>query len=108
MNRAALATPFVLALDQGSRTQKVVPNLEATTMRIPSAPLAGSALVMANVIGFSQTAADPQEQDRRFQGERRKIDACDKSMAFQGTGCGSFIRHCEQALDQTRRDQLKS
>lgn len=66
-----------------------------------------STLWRDNLTGFFQTSADPQEQFKRFQSERRQICAYAKSMAFQGTGYGSFIRHCELALNQTLRDQLK-
>ena len=60
-----------------------------------------------NLTGFFQTSADPKEQFQRFQAERRQICAYAKSMAFQGTGYGSFIRHCELGLNQALRDQLK-
>jgi len=66
-----------------------------------------STLWRDNLTGFFQTSADPQEQFKRFQAERRQICAYAKSMAFQGTGYGSFIRHCELALNQALRDQLK-
>ena len=66
-----------------------------------------STLWRDNLTGFFQTSADPQEQFNRFQSERRQICAYAKSMAFQGTGYGSFIRHCELALNQTLREQLK-
>ena len=60
-----------------------------------------------NLTDFHQTSADPQEQFKRFQAERRQICAYAKSMAFQGTGYGSFIRHCELGLNQALQDQLK-
>ncbi len=66
-----------------------------------------STLWRDNLTGFFQTSANPLEQFKRFQGERRQICAYAKSMAFQGTGYGSFIRHCELALNQALRDQLK-
>ena len=60
-----------------------------------------------NLTGFFQTSADPKEQFKRFQAERRQICAYAKSMAFQGTGYGSFIRHCELALNQALLQQLE-
>ncbi|NBQ37976.1 MAG: DUF1311 domain-containing protein [Synechococcus sp.] len=66
-----------------------------------------STLWRDNLTGFFQTSADPKEQFQRFQAERRQICAYAKSMAFQGTGYGSFIRHCELALNQALKDQLK-
>ena len=72
---------------------------------VPSAMFA--TLWRDNLTGFFHTSADPQEQFKRFQSERRQICAYAKSMAFQGTGYGSFIRHCELALNQTLRDELK-
>ena len=39
-----------------------------------------------NLTGFFQTSADPKEQFKRFQANRRQICAYAKSMAFQGTG----------------------
>ena len=66
-----------------------------------------STLWRDNLTGFFQTSADPQEQFNRFQSERRQICAYAKSMAFQGTGYGSFIRHCELGLNQALQDQLK-
>ena len=72
---------------------------------VPSAMFA--TLWRDNLTGFFQTSAVPQEQFKRFQAERRQICAYAKSMAFQGTGYGSFIRHCELALNQTLRDELK-
>ena len=66
-----------------------------------------STLWRDNLTGFFQTSADPHEQFKRFQAERRQICAYAKSMAFQGTGYGSFIRHCELALNQALRDELK-
>ena len=66
-----------------------------------------STLWRDNLTGFFQTSADPQEQFKRFQAERRQICAYAKSMAFQGTGYGSFIRQCELALNQSLQDQLE-
>ena len=66
-----------------------------------------STLWRDNLTDFFQTSADPQEQFKRFQAERRQICAYAKSMAFQGTGYGSFIRHCELGLNQALQDQLK-
>ena len=66
-----------------------------------------STLWRDNLTDFYQTSADPQEQFKRFQAERRQICAYAKSMAFQGTGYGSFIRHCELGLNQALQDQLK-
>ena len=66
-----------------------------------------STLWRDNLTGFFQTSADPKEQFQRFQAERRQICAYAKSMAFQGTGYGSFIRHCELALNQSLQDQLE-
>ena len=66
-----------------------------------------STLWRDNLAGFFQTSADPKEQFQRFQAERRQICAYAKSMAFQGTGYGSFIRHCELGLNQALQDQLK-
>ena len=66
-----------------------------------------STLWRDNLTDFYQTSADPQEQFKRFQSERRQICAYAKSMAFQGTGYGSFIRHCELGLNQALQDQLK-
>ena len=66
-----------------------------------------STLWRDNLSDFYQTSADPQEQFKRFQAERRQICAYAKSMAFQGTGYGSFIRHCELGLNQALQDQLK-
>ena len=60
-----------------------------------------------NLNGFFETSADPKEQFKRFQSERLQICAYVKSLAFQGTGYGSFIRHCELALNQALRDQLE-
>ena len=66
-----------------------------------------STLWRDNLTGFFQTSADPKEQFKRFQAERRQICAYAKSMAFQGTGYGSFIRHCELALNQALLQQLE-
>ena len=66
-----------------------------------------STLWRDNLTGFFQTSADPKEQFQRFQAERRQICAYAKSMAFQGTGYGSFIRHCELALNQALLQQLE-
>jgi len=66
-----------------------------------------STLWRDNLTDFYQTSADPQEQFKRFQSERLQICAYAKSMAFQGTGYGSFIRHCELGLNQALQDQLK-
>ena len=66
-----------------------------------------STLWRDNLTDFYQTSADPQEHFKRFQAERRQICAYAKSMAFQGTGYGSFIRHCELGLNQALQDQLK-
>ena len=66
-----------------------------------------STLWRDNLTGFFQTSADPKEQFQRFQAERRQICAYAKSMAFQGTGYGSFIRHCELGLNQALLQQLE-
>ena len=66
-----------------------------------------STLWRDNLTGFFQTSADPKEQFQRFQSERRQICAYAKSMAFQGTGYGSFIRHCELGLNQALLQQLE-
>ena len=66
-----------------------------------------STLWRDNLTDFYQTSADPQEQFQRFQAERRQICAYAKSMAFQGTGYGSFIRHCELGLNQALLQQLE-
>ena len=66
-----------------------------------------STLWRDNLTDFYQTSADPQEQFKRFQAERRQICAYAKSMAFQGTGYGSFIRHCELGLNQALLQQLE-
>jgi len=66
-----------------------------------------STLWRDNLTGFFQTSDDPLEQFKRFQSERLQICAYVKSLAFQGTGYGSFIRHCELGLNQALRDQLK-
>ena len=72
---------------------------------VPSAMF--STLWRDNLTGFFQTSADPKEQFQRFQAERRQICAYTKSMAFQGTGYGSFIRHCELGLNQALLQQLE-
>ena len=66
-----------------------------------------STLWRDNLTDFHQTSADPQEQFKRFQAERRQICAYAKSMAFQGTGYGSFVRHCELALSDALLRQLE-
>ena len=73
---------------------------------VPSAMF--STLWRDNLTGFLQTSADPKEQFQRFQAERRQICAYAKSMAFQGTGYGSFIRHCELGLNQALLQQLET
>ena len=66
-----------------------------------------STLWRDNLNGFFETSADPKEQFKRFQANRRQICAYAKSMAFQGTGYGSFIRQCELTLNQSLQDQLE-
>ena len=73
--------------------------------KVPSAMF--STLWRDNLTGFFQTSSDPQEQFQRFQAERRQICAYAKSMAFQGTGYGSFVRHCELALNDALLRQLE-
>ena len=66
-----------------------------------------STLWRDNLNGFFETSANPKEQFKRFQANRRQICAYAKSMAFQGTGYGSFIRQCELTLNQSLQDQLE-
>ena len=60
-----------------------------------------------NLTGFFQTSADPKIQLGRFQAERKKVCAYAKSMAFQGTGYGIFVRQCELALSDALLQQLE-
>ena len=66
-----------------------------------------STLWRDNLTGFFQTSADPKKQFQRFQAERRQICAYAKSMAFQGTGYGNFVRYRELALNDSLLRQLE-
>ena len=79
------------------RLQKQVPRC-----RVPART---SNLWRDNLTGFFKPVPIPRSSSNGFK-RTTPIRAYAKSMAFQGTGYGSFIRQYELALNQALQDQL--